>query len=275
MSGLGHPDYKSLSILNENLINKLTKFDYLSSYISIKTEFEFPSFVKYPCIPCSLDEDTTIYPLKGESVITGLEYLTAKNLGCKFNNPIGVLIPFGVKDDVEYNVDEKFKENIQNIGQIFKLPYKSIISDLQKERRNYPKGTFLNLMYKEIANSIYGQVAKGISNKKTFDIASRGMISIKGGNLSNPILASHITSFIRCVIGECLNNIQLLNGTIVSVTTDGFITDVADLETKLLSLPDENTFFLNLYRTYVRDLSNGSLKDCLELKNTETNGLMS
>jgi hypothetical protein len=37
------------------------------------------------------------------------------------------------------------------------------------------------------------------------------------------------------VIGECLHSIQKIGGLVVSVTTDGFITNLADLENKILS----------------------------------------
>lgn len=39
----------------------------------------------------------------------------------------------------------------------------------------------------------------------------------------------------RSIIGECLHSIQVLEGQVVSVTTDGFITDVVDLESKITS----------------------------------------
>lgn len=39
----------------------------------------------------------------------------------------------------------------------------------------------------------------------------------------------------RSVVGECLHNIQILGGAIVSVTTDGFITNIENLEEKIYS----------------------------------------
>ena len=88
-------------------------------------------------------------------------------------------------------------------------------------------------MYKEIGNSIYGLIAMGLSGKTSYDAKTKSYLRVDGGILSNPILASYITGFCRAFIGECLNNIQLLKGSVISVTTDGFITDVVDLEKKL------------------------------------------
>ncbi len=63
------------------------------------------------------------------------------------------------------------------------------------------------------------------------------MAVMVGGELSNPVIASSITGFIRAVVGEALNNIEKLGGRVISVTTDGFITDVKDLEEKPRGCP--------------------------------------
>jgi len=51
---------------------------------------------------------------------------------------------------------------------------------------------------------------------------------------------------------------------VVSVTTDGFITDLENLETKLLFLPEEYTTLLRKYRAIRTDLS--GVSDALEVK---------
>ena len=111
-------------------------------------------------------------------------------------------------------------------------------------------------MYKEKGNSIYGNVVRGISNRKRFDVKTGRTIRMGATLLSNPLLASWTTAFIRSVIGECLHNIQYLGGSVVSVTTDGFITDVEDLENKLLKLSESKITLLLEYRQ-IRDLLSG------------------
>lgn len=44
----------------------------------VNCDFEFPSNVKYPSIPCYVDKTTTVYPLKGTAFLTGPEFLLAK-----------------------------------------------------------------------------------------------------------------------------------------------------------------------------------------------------
>ena len=43
----------------------------------VNCDFEFPSNVKYPSIPCYVDKTTTVYPLKGTAFLTGPEFLLA------------------------------------------------------------------------------------------------------------------------------------------------------------------------------------------------------
>lgn len=155
--------------------------------------------------------------------------------------------------------------------------------DLQRKRRKYPKKTFFNFLYKEIGNSIYGQVAMGISDKRSFDVKTQEYISIHGGILSNPILSSYITGFTRSLIAECLNNINKLGGFVVSVTTDGFITNIDDLENEILE-KCSNTTILSYYRNIRKYLTieendvveNISFNEsALEIKHIEEKGIIS
>jgi hypothetical protein len=54
---------------------------------------------------------------------------------------------------------------------------------LQKLRKDNPKGTILNLLYKEMGNSIYGNVVRGISNKKSFDTLTGKSFRVTGTDL--------------------------------------------------------------------------------------------
>jgi DNA polymerase elongation subunit (family B) len=92
-----------------------------------------------------------------------------------------------------------------------------------------------------MGNSIYGSVVRGMSDKRKYDIKSGRTIRMEAGELSNPILASWTTAFVRSIIGECLHEISKMNGKVVSVTTDGFITDIKDLEGKLEERMDKES----------------------------------
>lgn len=217
MSMAGHPEYDKCRRLSVMELMVLRKEEILYSYLIIHADFEFPLDTKYPSIPCYVDENCTIYPLNGSCVITGAEYLLALNQRCVLKIHDIFLIPFKNSEYCEHK------------------PYASILKTVQEQRRGHAKGTISNMMYKEIGNSIYGSVVRGIGNKRKFDIKSKGTIRMTGDILTNPIIASWTTAFVRSVIGECLHSIQELGGLVVSVTTDGFLTNIDRLDEKLVS----------------------------------------
>lgn len=168
----GHPDYTSCHRLTECELGKLTKEELLYSYLIINADFEFPTKTKYPSIPCYVDENCTVYPLTGSCVITGAEYILAKQQGCVFSYKDIYLTPF-------------FKSEYKVVK-----PFETVIKLVQEKRREYPKGSISNLMYKEIGNSIYGSVVRGIGDKRKFDIKSKGSVRMVGDDLTNPLIAS-------------------------------------------------------------------------------------
>ena len=175
MAMLGNPDYKKARNLTLSKLKGMSDQDLIFNYVIITVNFKFDSKVKYPSIPCVLDENTTVYPLEGESVLTGVEYLLAKKQGCEFSNlRDGYIIPF-----------ERGEE-----GCLVNQPFKDIVKELQLKRNSHAKGTFSNLMEKEKTNSIYGNVVRGMSNKMKFDIKTGRTIRMEGGVLTNPVIAS-------------------------------------------------------------------------------------
>lgn len=233
LSVAGHPDYEKCTRLSTTELKRMSKTEQLYSYLIIHADFEFPIDTKYPSIPCYVDENCTIYPLKGNCVITGAEYILALSQKCSF------------KFLEIYNTPYKTLEH-KDIK-----PFNTIVNLVQEKRREHPKGTLSNQMYKEIGNSIYGSVVRGIGNKRKYDIKTKGTIRMFGDELTNPLIASWTTAFVRSVIGECLHAVYLLGGKVVSVTTDGFITNLDNLEQQI----SDNFLFLEFKK--IRQMLSG------------------
>jgi len=177
MTLMGHPDYERSKMLDRKTLEKLPDVECVENYLVMAVKFKFPKKIKYPSIPCYAN-GLSIYPLEGEAVITGIEYMLARNQGCKFEEIKDIfMIPF----QRDTNKDDR---------PLINQPFASIIGNLQSERAKFDKGTLGNLMAKEKGNSIYGNVVKGMSNKKKFDIKSKRTVRMEASDLSNPILAS-------------------------------------------------------------------------------------
>jgi len=56
----------------------------MDGFISINCDFSFPETVKYPSIPCYVDNTTTVYPISGNAFLTGPEFLLARKQGAEF-----------------------------------------------------------------------------------------------------------------------------------------------------------------------------------------------
>lgn len=265
MSILGHPDTeKAVRVFNKTVEN-MSADVLIYNYIILEVTYKFDKKTKYPCIPTRVDDNVDIYPLEGSSTITGLEYLVAKSMGCHLVVKDGIMIPF---KRYSSSSSKKDKDKDKDKNQKYVSPFSNLMKVLQEKRRKFPKKTFYNYLYKEIGNSIYGQVAMGISGKKSFDVKTNQHLCVEGGALSNPILASYITGFTRALVGECMNNIQKLGGNVVSVTTDGFITDIDELENKLLTLDDKYINLFKVYRRLRKELTLAIVKQ--ETSNEET-----
>lgn len=140
---------------------------------------------------------------------------------------------------------------------------------LVEERVKYPKGSYMNQLYKFIANSGIGQMARGLNQKKVFDTETCTTKVIPPGELISPLYAGWITSYIRCTLSELLNN-QKTPYKIFSCTTDGFISNEQGLE-KRIPLKSER-FAYSYYKARESLTGAGEL---LEQKHFDTKGLIS
>jgi hypothetical protein len=77
MSLCGDPDYNLAFYLKGQ---KIKDNIWKESYSTVDVEWKFPPTIKFPPLPVSVEKKLTIYPLEGRSVVTGIEYYTAKKL---------------------------------------------------------------------------------------------------------------------------------------------------------------------------------------------------
>jgi len=143
------------------------------------------------------------------------------------------------------------------------------VKKLVVERNRYKKGTYMNQLYKFLANSGIGQMARGLNQKKAFDTKSLKPELITPGDLISPLYAGWITSYIRCTLTEILNN-SSDEYKIFSCTTDGFISTQKGLE--LIEPVEEDIFSYQYFKARESLTGKGEL---LEVKHFDTKGLLS
>ncbi|MBO2568136.1 hypothetical protein I6M39_03855 [Shewanella algae] len=176
-----------------------------------RVRYSFPDDTRFPCLPVHHELYGLYFPLSGETYATAPEIEVARNMGATLDILQGVIIPW--------------LSDSQSL-------FLSFVQMIRHKRSIYPKKSFEESMWKEIGNSLYGKTAQGLREKTAFELASGLGKDIPRSAITNPYFAAHTTGFVRAVISELLASVPT-NRVVVSVTTDGFLTDAPIKEISL------------------------------------------
>jgi len=201
----------------------IRELDYLNAKQSLRVEdyfgdkcalawvsFVFPEGTRFPSLPIRTDSYGLIYPLEGESFVTGHEIEVAYNQGAKLVIKSGYIVPW---------------KNEKRIFQPF-------MSWVRATRLEHTKGGFEERLAKEIGNSCYGKLAQGLRPKTAFDVEVGYSKQMPASTLTNPFFAAYTTGLARALMSEMLNGVPE-HRQVVSVTTDGFLTNASITEINL------------------------------------------
>jgi hypothetical protein len=93
------------------------------------------------------------------------------------------------------------------------------------ERSKHKKGTLNNNLYKLILNSLYERFALGLQKKNYFNSRTGAYEPAQCSGNTNPFIASLTTDFIRAVLSELADELVNQGYSVISMTTDGLITN--------------------------------------------------
>ncbi|HCI5439547.1 TPA: hypothetical protein NPM40_004751 [Enterobacter roggenkampii] len=172
--------------------------------------FRFPESVPYPSLPVRTDQYGLFFPLSGESWATAPEIELALSLGAEMTIHNGIIVPW---------ICATSPHNSESTS-VF-LPF---VQQVRENRNRHIKGSLEEKFWKEIGNSLYGKLAQGLRAKTAFDTARGLNRSLPPSSVTQPFFAAHVTGFIRAVVWELMNGLPS-DSSVVSVTTDGFLTN--------------------------------------------------
>jgi hypothetical protein len=206
LAAIKTPDYENARVCRD-------PHEYLYNVLGIaQIEFEFPKDSKFPCLPVRTPYGL-IFPLKGRTCVPSPEIYLALKMGADIVVRHGIIIPW--------------KTNVH--------PFSNLIAEIQKNRKRYQKGSFEELNWKEIGNSIYGKLAQGLAEKRVFDTREGQHRDMPPSRLTNPYLAAYTTSLVRAALSEILALIPR-DRLVVSATTDGLLTNATPGEIEQASI---------------------------------------
>ncbi|OQQ01132.1 hypothetical protein BK411_24120, partial [Vibrio splendidus] len=202
-------------------------------------EFKFPEGTRFPSLAVRSDYGL-VFPLTGVTHCTGHELEVAKSQGAEITVKQAFVIPWAN--------DKRIFEPFMKWG--------------RERRKSFEKGSFDEKLTKEMLNSCYGKLAQSLRPKSSFDIQAGYSKQLPPSTLTNPFFAAYTTGLARALLGEMLHSIPS-DKVVVSVTTDGFLTNATLDEIKLDGVICQR--FRDLYHRI--DPSKGEV---LELKHQAT-----
>jgi len=91
-----------------------------------------------------------------------------------------------VKDEI---INENENENENGNVEVKNSNFHSTVKELMLERLKYPKGSYMNLLYKFLANAGIGQMARGLNQKVRYDSQTNSTKVLPSGDLVSPLYA--------------------------------------------------------------------------------------
>ena len=200
MSRIGLPMWSQFETTTN--VDELLKYELTFAMV----KFKHPDHIRFPVFPVN-QEGSVAFPKEGVSFCCGPEISAAKNLGITMELQLGLMIP----------TDNEIK------------PYFDYITYCIERRNQYEKANVFNSLWKELANSMYGKLAQGLTKRSGYNIATMEYETLPPSAITNPFFAAYTTSFCRGALAEILNSLPP-SVTVCSCTTDGFLSNASDDE---------------------------------------------
>ncbi|MEO7859013.1 MAG: DNA polymerase, partial [Nitrospirales bacterium] len=195
MALIGLPEWRKIHVTKN-----LAKFTPATLGVCC-VDFKFKKSVRFPTLPVRT-QNGLVFPRTGTSYCAAPEVALARELGATLKIRHGVIVP--TNSDVRI--------------------FRDFTKECLENRSKYPKNSLKNLFWKELSNSSYGKTAQGLREKRVYDLRERMTKPLPPSRITNAFFASYITSFVRAVLGETMNNLPE-DVCVFSCTTDGFLTN--------------------------------------------------
>ena len=205
MAGLRPIDWDSLTMPKD-----LGQIAVLDAATVAQVRFRFPPDTRFPCLPVPAGNGL-LFPLEGETTTTGAELLAAINMRAEITVVTALRL--------EFTAGPREFANFSRMIASERARYKAANPVFEK-------------LAKEAGNSVYGKTAQAVAGMRSvlpdrtryFDTLSGERRDLGPSRITNPVHAALTTATLRAVVSEILASLPS-DRTVLSVTTDGFLTD--------------------------------------------------
>jgi hypothetical protein len=193
MAMLGMPDW-------DNIRSSRDVDDYQPTTLGFaRVEFQFPHDTRFPCLPVRT-EAGLLFPLEGQSYCCAPELYLARKMGATVVIKDGIIVP-------------------QDLGS---RPFAPFIQLATRNRKQHPKGSLLEQVWKELGNGTYGKTAQGLRKKRAYSCRDDKYDNLPPSKITNAYFAAWVTSMVRAVLGEILASLPS-DVAVCNATTDGLL----------------------------------------------------
>ena len=247
--------------------------------------WEFPSAVKYPTLPSTVGSSTVyarsalnrrdarakaraggrsgFWELGSGSWVMGPEVRAALLLGAE------VWCQVGYRAHV-------LEAAHGGPSRCLAASVKSFVEGRSQAAEMFGSKSLPALALKEGGNSVYGKTAQDVTPTRSWNAWKQSYEDTGGSSITSPYHASMITSLVRTVLLLAQNELHSIGRKVVSVTTDGMITDATVDEVSSLDLFGLNGLFASARQELVGDPTVWEVKHSqTELFNFTTRGNIS
>lgn len=198
-------------------------------------DFEHRADTRFPVFAISRGGKGLIFPIKGRCYATAPELRAAYDLGCHITIRWGIVYPWLNLDGL---VDGQGVPRTRLFGAFImagrtlrgSLKKQLEITNVARRAAGLPEMESLEEQAAKLyLNGLYGKVCQALRPKTVFDTRKVSSTQLKPSPITNPGIGAHVTGFIRAILAEVLNKIPR-NRTVLSCTTDGFLSDATDAE---------------------------------------------
>ena len=207
MAAIREPDWDGVRITTN--LQDLAVVD--SAMTMARVRVSHPDGTVFPSLPVRAPNGRgLVYPLDGETYATGPELVVAIGQGARIEVIHGLVVPFAS--------DWR--------------PFAEFSLRIAAMRKRYPKKSALELIIKEIGNSLYGKLAQAVDGmrgsggggSRVFDSTTGETVALPPSGITSPVLAAWITGMVRACCSEAIASIPA-HRNVYSVTTDGWLSD--------------------------------------------------
>ncbi len=212
-------ELRNTKLTLDTFLNDKGEYDPMTPLFA-RVSYTFPESVLQPCLPVNV-EGRLISPLTSKGMdrvyACGPELYLALRLGAVIEVERGWVLNYRLKDG----------KPSHSLAHAVKM----LVEDRRKAKKTHGKKSLEELILKTMVNAIYGKNAQNVVDKSTWDAYSQEMTQLGDSAITNPVSACLTTSYVRALLYATMNEADKKGYRVYSVTTDGFIADIPDVET--------------------------------------------